>query len=187
MFSQCGIWPKLQNVNLEREAWKRAGFWTDSGEVPCPNPAGAMPLSGLFRAKSVSMFLGIKVLFWFPAEAGASCDAQVLFLALNLDFHFFGFSPFIHNMYMWAVTDHKEIPWTVIANSSEVQSVEWDPFKASRKKAEYYKACKNCTPLFKPSCRDVNSFRHCYSLFSQSVQFQLYSEFWSSLFALLYD
>lgn len=57
-------------------------------ELPCPSPAGAVLLSRVFRAKPVSMFLGIKVLFFFPAEAGASCDAQVLFLALNLDFHF---------------------------------------------------------------------------------------------------
>lgn len=79
--------PSYKMLIMKEKHEKGLSFgWTR--ELLCPSPAGAVLLSRVFRAKPVSMFLGIKVLFFFPAEAGASCDAQVLFLALNLDFHF---------------------------------------------------------------------------------------------------
>lgn len=102
--------PSYKLLILEEKHKKGLSFGLTVGNSPSPSPAGAMLLSRVFRAKPVSMFLGIKVLFCFPAEAGASRDAQVLFLALSLDFHFLGFNPLIHNVYVWPVTEHTEIP-----------------------------------------------------------------------------
>lgn len=170
LFSQYGIWSKLQNVNLESEAWQRAEFWSDSGELPCPSPAGAMLLSRVFRVKPVKYVFRNLSIIPLPSRGRSFLWCLGLALGTQFGFPFFGFSPLICNVYMWAVTDDTKIPWGVIANSSEVQSMGSDPFKASRKKTEFYKSCKNCTLLFKLCCRDMNSIRHCYSLFSWSVQ-----------------
>lgn len=142
--------------------------WTR--ELPCPSPAGAVLLSRVFRAKPVSMFLGIKVLFFFPAEAGASCDAQVLFLALNLDFHFL-----------------VSVPLFIMCTCGQLQTTQKYP-EESLPQGRRLSITKHVGIV--PSCSSpvtemwialgtVTAFFHSQCNFS-------HSEFWSPLFGFLY-
>lgn len=54
----------LDNVNVEREIQKRDEFWSDRWKILCPSPALVVLLSRVFKDKLVSLYLGIKVIFF---------------------------------------------------------------------------------------------------------------------------
>lgn len=55
--------PSYKMLTLKEKHEKGLGFGLAVGKSHAPSPAGAMLLSRVFRAKSVSTFLGIKILF----------------------------------------------------------------------------------------------------------------------------